>query len=353
MKTQWNPVEKKQLLIYALTAFALPYALGILMGFAFYAGNDVSLFPNAQMFYPAAGVMLAMLLTRGKDPLLPKRFYVSFLVLTVLLLLAALGSVFWPSLSWALALNLILVFGSVVCWIFYFLDSKEKRMAYGLRFTGHGKRKPLLYVLLFLALYLGRIFLPALLTGDMASLAQILLDPSRWLLFAVLIPNFFFIFSAFFGEEYGWRGFLQPLLQKRFGPISGVLLLGVLWGLWHLPINLFYYAPDTPLQSILAQQITCITLSVFFAFAYQKTQNIWVPVLMHYFNNNMVAVIADASAIQDQVITWPALLIALLSAAVFYLPFLLSRVFRDPSCAAPLLPGEEEAYAKKEENLPE
>ena len=78
----WTALERKQLLIFALTAFALPYLLGVLMGITFYAGGDVSFYPNAQMYYPAAGVMLAMLLTRRGDPRMPRRFYGAFLVLT-------------------------------------------------------------------------------------------------------------------------------------------------------------------------------------------------------------------------------------------------------------------------------
>ena len=37
------------------------------------------------------------------------------------------------------------------------------------------------------------------------------------------------------GEEPGWRGFALPRMQPRFGPLRGTLLLGLLWGFWHLP----------------------------------------------------------------------------------------------------------------------
>jgi membrane protease YdiL (CAAX protease family) len=41
-------------------------------------------------------------------------------------------------------------------------------------------------------------------------------------------------------EEIGWRGFAQSRIQRLHGPVVGTLILGALWGLWHLP---FFYGP--------------------------------------------------------------------------------------------------------------
>lgn len=152
---------------------------------------------------------------------------------------------------------------------------------------------------LFIVLYFARL---ALLTG-----VTVLLDPTLaaeessagmgGMYFVIMLLNlplsFFLAYTAFFGEEYGWRGFLQPLLQKRFGLRGGIVVLGVAWGLWHLPINIFFYSPDTWGLSVLNQVVLCICYSVFFGFAYMKTRSIWAPVLIHFFNNNAITLFTD------------------------------------------------------------
>lgn len=36
-------------------------------------------------------------------------------------------------------------------------------------------------------------------------------------------------------EEFGWRGVVQPLLQQKFAPFWSGLILGSIWGIWHIP----------------------------------------------------------------------------------------------------------------------
>lgn len=36
-------------------------------------------------------------------------------------------------------------------------------------------------------------------------------------------------------EEFGWRGFALPLLQRRFAPFWAGLILGIIWAVWHIP----------------------------------------------------------------------------------------------------------------------
>jgi membrane protease YdiL (CAAX protease family) len=40
------------------------------------------------------------------------------------------------------------------------------------------------------------------------------------------------------GEEFGWRGFAHPRMVRRHGPVRGCLILGAVWGLWHLAYSI-------------------------------------------------------------------------------------------------------------------
>lgn len=76
---KFSETEKKQLIIFTVIAYGITYILGLLMWYGYGTGADLGAFPNAQMLYPAAGVMLAYLITRKKDKNMPKAFFVFFL----------------------------------------------------------------------------------------------------------------------------------------------------------------------------------------------------------------------------------------------------------------------------------
>ncbi|EFB76586.1 CPBP family intramembrane glutamic endopeptidase [Subdoligranulum variabile] len=329
-----EPIQtsKRELTVFFLVAFAVPYLMGVPLAIAQRAGLDTSCFANSQMMYPAAGVMLAYLAAKRRA--MPLRFFVLHLFAAILCVAASLFSVVYPSDTlWLSVINVVLVIGSLLAWIFLLTDKKEKRTIYGLRWRGKG-----LFAFgicaLFLLLKTAIIFVSVALEGETAWHDYLAYWASfvPWMYAAILIPNFFLSFLPFFGEEYGWRYYLTPVLQKRFGKRRGVLLLGILWGLWHLPLNLFFYSPQTSFQSLIAQIITCITAGIFFTFAYEVCdRNIWVPVLLHYLNNNMILVWSGTAEISNQVYSWADIGLTAVLYGIVFIPFLSSKVFRQPA----------------------
>ena len=50
----------------------------------------------------------------------------------------------------------------------------------------------------------------------------------------LFVLPFFLIDFITNGEEIGWRGYVFPRLQARYSALTSTLILGVIWGFWHL-----------------------------------------------------------------------------------------------------------------------
>ena len=112
--------------------------------------------------------------------------------------------------------------------------------------------------------------------------------PPFWLTYLIVYLSTL-VFGGPLGEEGGWRGFALPRLQQRSGPLVGTLILGVLWGLWHLPLFLLvpgYNGAGTGFVAILipfvAFVITLIAYSVIFTWVFNDTRgSILLAILLH------------------------------------------------------------------------
>jgi membrane protease YdiL (CAAX protease family) len=85
------------------------------------------------------------------------------------------------------------------------------------------------------------------------------------------------------GEEFGWRGYAQEKLIRKFGLNRGLILLGAIWGYWHLPISLMgWNFPNHPvLGALILTPISTIFLGIYMGWLYLRSKSVWMPTLAH------------------------------------------------------------------------
>jgi uncharacterized protein len=89
-------------------------------------------------------------------------------------------------------------------------------------------------------------------------------------------------------EELGWRGLALPLLQRRFAPIWAGLILGVIWGFWHVPAFLLSGTPQSA-WSFTPFFVGSIAMSVIMTALFNASRgSILLPALFHFQANNPI-----------------------------------------------------------------
>jgi len=106
----------------------------------------------------------------------------------------------------------------------------------------------------------------------------------------VYAPNRFWIGVLFgipagFFEEIGWMGFAFPKMREKLPALSAAVLLGLLWGLWHVPV-IDYLGTATPhghywFPSFLAFAAAMTAMRVLIVWLYSNTKSVLLAQLMH------------------------------------------------------------------------
>ena len=177
MKRPFTRLEKKQLLIFALIAFGIPYLMGIPMAFGYQRGTSLDFFANAQMYYPAAGAIVVFLLTKTEFPM-PRRFFYGYLVLTVLFAISSVLSVLIPDANlWVMVINMLTIAGNLALWVLFLLDKREVRFIWGLTWSGPDSRRHFLYVVLFFMLFTGNLLISSFTDNTADSFLALFASP--------------------------------------------------------------------------------------------------------------------------------------------------------------------------------
>ncbi len=91
-----------------------------------------------------------------------------------------------------------------------------------------------------------------------------------------------------FGEEIGWRDYLQEKLINSFGGLKGILVLGLVRGIWHLPIALQgYNLPNHPYpEAFITNPLTGVAISLILAYLGFNKYSIFIGAILHASNNH-------------------------------------------------------------------
>ena len=248
----------KRILIFTGITFALTYAygFGLLPALSNMAAQGNQLYTvlytlaySGIMFFPAIGALLARLITREgfREHYLAPHFR---------------GNIGIYLLAW-FAPFVCTVAGALV-WFLICPDSFDPDMGY-LKILLAGQELPF--------------------PGWMLLLIQ----TAEALLFAPLLNAF-----LCFGEEWGWRGYLVPKLNRLCGTLPTVLISGVIWGLWHAPVialghNYGLGYPSAPLGGILMMCVFTTAVGVLMAYVTIRTKSCLPAVAAHGMLNGVAS----------------------------------------------------------------
>lgn len=294
------------------------------------AGPSTKLLMQFMMLMPAFAAMLLGMFFFRESPIYYKTnrtasrwFIYYYFVMTIAFLVVAVLGLAQPAQGLALSsyLGLLTVIGLPLLLVLRWRGGRQ-----ALPGAGGNWRIWLLYglgVILFCGVEtllnyvfkLGQPGDPATLypPGSTASIPPMVLMVSTAFNMVIIGPLLGLIIT--FGEEYGWRGYLQSELA-HLGRIRGVGLLGVIWGIWHWPVIwMGYNYPGQPVLGSLLMVVFTVLLAYFLAYAVFKSKGVWTAAYLHgLFNQTlaffMLAVFTPASIVMSFSIGIPGLLLA-------------------------------------------
>jgi membrane protease YdiL (CAAX protease family) len=121
-------------------------------------------------------------------------------------------------------------------------------------------------------------------------------------------------------EEPGWRGFALPRLQPLYGPLVGTIILGLMWGLWHLPE---FFVPSWAASSggsgfldIVKFVVIATAIAVIITWVFNNTKgSVFMAILVHAsidtFSAPLLALFSPSQMANSLLLSFGALALAL------------------------------------------
>jgi len=107
----------------------------------------------------------------------------------------------------------------------------------------------------------------------------------RLLLPLLMMVQAILVTPLLWGEEFGWRSYLQiRLCAER--PLWAAVATGLIWGVWHYPLVFAgYQFPDHPRLGLLVFPVGTVLVSIIFGWLRLRTGSVWPVSLAHASTN--------------------------------------------------------------------
>ena len=132
---------------------------------------------------------------------------------------------------------------------------------------------------------------------DSAMLTECGISKSiTWVYPIAVITSTCMISIGALGEEAGWRGYMMPKLEELFGTGKAILIGGIIWGVWHFPINMAGHNFGTgywgePWTGFIVFTLFTIFMNAILTFLTKKTGSVWPAAFTHAVNNGMASIL--------------------------------------------------------------
>lgn len=87
------------------------------------------------------------------------------------------------------------------------------------------------------------------------------------------------------GEEFGWRGYMTPVLRSRMGWRPASVIIGLVWGAWHLPLFFLAGTPQSNM-SVAVFMLNILAGGVVFGWLYERTRGSVLPAIVLHTSLN-------------------------------------------------------------------
>jgi membrane protease YdiL (CAAX protease family) len=112
--------------------------------------------------------------------------------------------------------------------------------------------------------------------------------PQQWMVFPALGSAIGPLIAGSLGEEIGWRGFAQPLLQKRSSIFWASVIIGVLWATWHLwPAIAPGGLASLTFLDVVQTYVRLISTAVIYGWIYNGTRGSLLLVMLAHAGHNI------------------------------------------------------------------